>query len=51
MPTTPSVKKIKALSERMPLIKAADAVKAGVSRTSLVRMTRSAEVERVGRGL
>ena len=45
------VAKIKALADRTPLIRASDAVKAGVSRTALIRMTRSGEVERVGRGL
>jgi predicted transcriptional regulator of viral defense system len=51
MTAAPPVAKIKALADRTPLIRASDAVKAGVSRTALIRMTRSGEVERVGRGL
>ena len=51
MPAAQPVEKIKALADQTPRIKAPNAVKAGVSRTSLIHMTRSGEVERLGRGL
>ena len=42
---------MKALSRRTPVVRASDAVRAGIPRTSLVRLTKSGVVERVGRGL
>jgi len=51
MPIASPVQKIKALSRRTPVVRASDAVRAGIPRTSLVRLTESGVVERVGRGL
>lgn len=45
------VQKMKVLSRRTPVVRAVDAVRAGIPRTSLVRLTESGVVERVGRGL
>lgn len=42
---------MKALSERAPVVRAMDAVRAGIPRMALTRMVRSGEVERIGRGL
>ena len=43
--------KMKALSDRTPVVRASDAVRAGIPRTSLVRLMESGVVERVSRGL
>ena len=51
MPAASPVQKMKALSLRTPVVRASDAVRAGIPRTSLVRLTESGAVERVGRGL
>ena len=51
MPVTSPVQKMKALSRRTPVVRASDAVRGGIPRTSLVRLTESGVVERVGRGL
>jgi predicted transcriptional regulator of viral defense system len=42
---------MKALSLRTPVVRTMEAVRAGIPRTSLVRLTKSGVVERVGRGL
>jgi hypothetical protein len=51
MPAASPVQKMKALSLRTPVVRASDAVRAGIPRTSLVRLTESGVVERAGRGL
>lgn len=51
MPNVSPVQKMKALGRRTPVVRASDAVRAGIPRTSLVRLTESGVVERVGRGL
>ena len=43
--------KMKALSDRTPVVRASDAVRAGIPRTSLVRLMESGVVARVRRGL
>lgn len=45
------MQKMKSLSLTTPVVRAVDAVRAGIPRTSLVRLTESGVVERVGRGL
>lgn len=45
------MQKMKSLSRTTPVVRAVDAVRAGIPRTSLVRLTESGVVERVGRGL
>jgi predicted transcriptional regulator of viral defense system len=50
--TAPSpAEKMKFLSKGRPVVRATEAVRAGIPRISLSRMTRSGLVERVGRGL
>ena len=51
MPIVTPVQKMKSLSHITPVVRAGDAVRAGIPRTSLVRMVESGVVERVGRGL
>ncbi|MCX6975506.1 MAG: type IV toxin-antitoxin system AbiEi family antitoxin domain-containing protein, partial [Verrucomicrobia bacterium] len=51
MPIVTPVQKMKSLSHITPVVRAVDAVRAGIPRTSLVRMVESGVVERVGRGL
>jgi predicted transcriptional regulator of viral defense system len=45
------VQKMKSLCRITPVVRAVDAVRAGIPRTSLVRMVESGVMERVGRGL
>jgi len=51
MPKSSPSRIMKALSERAPVVRAMDAVRAGIPRMALTRMVRSGEVERIGRGL
>lgn len=45
------LEKLAKLAERSPIIRGADAVAAGVSTTTLTRLTRAGALERMGRGL
>ena len=51
MKTLSPLEKLAKLAERSPIIRGADAVAAGVSTTTLTRLTRSGALERMGRGL